>query len=175
MPSPDPVWMFNQNSTRYRGVWHIIEGELLEQTVPESRHEYKGHIWRNHTKSCNGVVQREWVQNDSFYFTVKYTVQGCTCKYDTTDYEIILGEYTSIHITPEHTVVREQPVLCHQAWLYGSTLHRVYFDSRKKKQDGDVIVMTDKIVPLHLWTGELPPGPSCSRCYQAWKKQNGAE
>jgi len=171
----EPIWMFNENTTRHRGVWHIIEGELKTKVIEERRYERKRHIWRNHTKSCQGIIYQERQKDDTFYPTGRYKVQDCTCKYDTDEWEIIIGEYTEIHIQPEYTRVDGQPVLCNQTRIHGSTLRSDYGDYRKKHEDGATYITEDKIVPLHLWTGELPPGPSCSRCRQAWDKRHDDE
>lgn len=166
LPS-DRVWMFNENTMR-RGVWHIIEGDLKIVTIAESVYEHTSHSYRRHPKSCGGRRERVYSTADRGYSApTKMVWYGCTCKLDTDEEEVITGEYLSRHVSPEHESIQRQPILCHQAELHGSGLVRRYMDYRRKHEDGAVVVTTDRVVPLHTYTGELPPGPTCSRCEAA--------
>jgi len=162
--------MFNENTTRHRGVWHIIEGELQVEEVPERIHEYVHEIRKNHSRACSG---REYYQG--WEASPRYVFEGCDCSLNTNEYSVDTGgRWLSRHITPAHPVVKAQPILCHQTSVSGKGIIGVYGKYSAKVNDGDVIVTRDRLVPLHTFQGEMPPGPTCSRCL-AKAERDGAE
>lgn len=166
------VWVYNKNTSRY-GVWHVSEREIEytrhEETIDsrDSRH------YRYHDPSCHG--KDEYITGPlPVDFPVgwkdKHLVRGCTCDLRSIQRFIVSGTHTIITITPAHTTASNIPVLCHQVTVRATGGTRSTYNYTKKYDIGETVRTTSKVVPMYIFEGDLPPGPTCSRCEAKWQR-----
>jgi hypothetical protein len=162
------TWIFNNNTTKHRGVWHAVKGEIIYTIVPERVTHGTFSVAKYHARQCELYMHnREY----DIWTPQGYRKPICSCKLATDKSYIIIGSCEETNIVPEHKTLARQPVLCHSttisAWGIG-------FDSDVvgKREPGGHITATRKLEPIHTYEGdEPPPGPVCSRCVK--KVQSG--
>lgn len=162
--------MFNENASNHRGVWHIIEGELNIKTVPAETRETERKAWNYHAPSCNG--RERYSSSDS-----KYTYLGCDCYLDSTNTAEEAGKYRVIEHFPDYNIVERQSVLCHQTVIYSGSRPDLTggFSYSSRPKDGDVLEYWLKAKKPHVWEGDEPPGPTCSRCIRRAELNSGSQ
>lgn len=178
MQSPSRTWMFNENARNHRGVWHIIEGDLKVEVVPERKWDWDAGVYKKHSRKCSGeqryvslgVLGEGWNRYERY----DYKWLGCDCELNTEAIELKVGTFIHRTITPEHRVVKRQPILCHQTEING-TEDAYYSDMKVPKEGrvpGGMFVEVKRLRGLNVWQGDIPPGPTCSRCIAA-AERNG--
>jgi hypothetical protein len=163
MQSQDRTWIFNENSYKHRGVWHVIEGDLLVEHVPEVTRDWQAGVYKYHDSSCDGRM--EWAKDaKGIWGSGDYVFKGCTCSIGEDVRSLKIGDYTDRTVEPAHKEIKAQPILCHQTEVQANELLRDWKTVKKNPQPGDIVTKVYRLVPLHVYVGELPPGPTCSRC-----------
>lgn len=150
-------FIYNDGSRAHRGVWHMVDGILEYEHVPEKVRRSTGEIKDWHTERC-GLYQQAY--NPS---TGRYGLGTvCTCGHTGE----VIGHYTDIHISPAYTIAKACEVACHQVSnLRTGGLRHKYGSYRTRHKDGDVVTTTDGVEkPLAVTATEFPAGPWCSRC-----------
>lgn len=157
-------WIFNEGSSSHRGVWHLIEGDIRYQTIPEKIYEYTSFIYLKHKRKCS-------INNRSYYdYTLREYIQPvCDCGISSDPQ----GIYTTRYITPEHTLAYAT-VVCSAFTGYngnkmelrtGGIKHR--YPRITKANPGDTFEARHGILEpmIVIDRNTPPPGPYCSRCY----------
>ena len=159
------TWIYNTNSDRHRGVWHVVEGELRIKTIPHKvRDEYEYEIFKYHSKKCDFYYSQK--PGREFYDEINRTFRKpvCSCSLRTTQQSVLMGTCHIVNIVPEHNIITGQQVLCHQAVIHSGSVHSDASLYTKKRTPGTTLTFVARIEPPHLFYGDLPPGPVCSRC-----------
>jgi hypothetical protein len=167
------VWIFNNNDTGRRGVWHIVKNVIDRRDI-EAR-EYtstRGIRAKGHKRDCDYQYYGE-DQAASYDVTkgvYSYVKTQCTCGKGG---PFLAGRFT---VTTQYPAVRDAyivySVLCNQVKVRQSK----HFDWRDEKykdaKDGDHFFEVAKLrrPSTQIWEGDEPPGPVCSRCLKKVEK-----
>ena len=150
-------FIYNDGSRRHRGVWHMVDGTLEYEHVPEKVTVTTPEIRDWHTDRC-ALTQRTYD-----YRSGQYRL-GDTCDCGHTGE--VIGTYTKIDIKPAHTIARAEKVACNQVGsLSTGGLKHSWANFYKKHKVGEVVTTKDGVIkPLAVTATEFPAGPWCSRC-----------
>lgn len=170
------VWLFNNNDSGHRGVWHIVD-PLQWKDIPPTDRTYDRDIWVYHKRGCAREFfgdepkkhyrygYRFGGNNNDFYYEQP---PACTCGRETNKK---VGSYTMRQVAPGYSLPHGNAI-CGQVYVSARGGYDFpYHVPKSKEKDGAVIEVTPtRVLQNYLFEGEIPPGPYCSRCLKKAEK-----
>ena len=158
-----PLFVWNEGSSAHRGVWHLVEGEVEWQTVPEQVTEYEGKTFDHHTSKCDkNRVGKHWD-----YTLRRYVEPDCTCGHSGEQN----GTYKSVTVHPEHVIGVVEKVACNQVGRIRSGGLSYNYGRYKLAKPGETQHRVRDVVLPYIQEEE--PRPLCSRCKAKYDKIMG--
>lgn len=153
MAMGEPMWVFNNNVEKHRGVWHFVR-DLEIQIVPEDTTTRTRNSYEYHEKHC----PLYWGGSRG---------EVCVCKFnDSSVANRVIGQYTEIVVTPQHYKFLPARPVCGQVVIFPRISKTGGPVWGRNHQPGKTYAYNIKVGGLNVWEDHdiIPPGPVCSRC-----------